>query len=173
MAEPALQKDLPEAQQERPPDPNVQQRRAAAPLESVWVNASAGTGKTKVLTDRVLRLLLPGEDGRQGTAPHKILCLTFTKAGAGEMVLRVSEFLSKWAVLPEEQLVHDKKYGLETLLGRAPTAAEIGAARQLFAQVVDHPGGLNIMTIHSFCQSVLGRFPLEARLPPPGCPPIP
>ena len=85
-------------------DPNVKQRRASDPAAAVWVNASAGTGKTKVLTDRVLRLLLPRADGAPGAAPHKILCLTFTKAGASEMTLRLNRLLAAWAVQPEEEL---------------------------------------------------------------------
>jgi ATP-dependent helicase/nuclease subunit A len=142
------------------PDANALQNRASDPTNSVWVGASAGTGKTKVLTDRVLRLLLPQIDGRAGTAPHKILCLTFTKAGAGEMALRLSKKLTQWAVMPEEKL----KQELFALMGRKPNDEEANAARALFTRVIDTPGGLKIMTIHSFCQSVLGRFPLEAGL---------
>jgi ATP-dependent helicase/nuclease subunit A len=142
-------------------DATLLQRRAANPLNSVWVAASAGTGKTKVLTDRVLRLLLPQGD-QPGTAAHKILCLTFTKAGAGEMALRLSKKLAKWAILSAEKL-HEE---LEELLGRTPMDAEMHAAQALFTRVIDTPGGLKIMTIHSFCQSVLGRFPLEAGLSP-------
>ena len=83
-------------------DPNVRQRMAANPASSVWVSASAGSGKTKVLTDRVLRLLLPREDGNPGTPPHKILGLTFTKAAASEMALRINKELSNWATMPEK-----------------------------------------------------------------------
>ncbi len=143
-------------------DPSEAQRLVANPDISAWVSASAGTGKTKVLTDRVLRLLLPREDGSRGASPHKILCLTFTKAGAGEMALRVNKKLGRWAVLPDEDLNHE----MADLLGRAPTGKEREEARKLFAAVVDTPGGLKIMTIHSFCQSVLSRFPLEAGLQP-------
>lgn len=139
------------------------QRMASDPMVSSWVGASAGSGKTKVLTDRMLRLLLPREDGRSGTKPQKILALTFTKAGANEMALRLSRRLSEWAVMDEAALAKDME---SNLFGRAPKAAELEAARKLFARVVDTPGGLNIMTIHSFCQSVLGRFPIEAGLPP-------
>ena len=96
IAEPALQD-----KETRALDPNVRQRRASDPDISVWVGASAGTGKTKVLTDRVLRLLLPRRDGRPGTAPHRILCLTFTKAAASEMVQRIGATLGAWATLPE------------------------------------------------------------------------
>jgi ATP-dependent helicase/nuclease subunit A len=139
------------------------QRMASDPLVSSWVGASAGSGKTKVLTDRILRLLLPREDGRPGTKPQKILALTFTKAGANEMALRLSRRLSEWAVMDEAKLSGDME---ENLFGRPPKPVELVAARKLFASVVDAPGGLNIMTIHSFCQSVLGRFPIEAGLPP-------
>ncbi len=143
-------------------DPNVSQRNASNPLTSAWVSASAGTGKTKVLTDRVLRLLLPRDTGETGTKPHRILCLTYTKAAASEMALRINDTLGKWAILEKSKLAAE----LEILLGHTSTPLQLEKARQLFAQVIDTPGGLKIMTIHSFCQSVLGRFPLEAGLPP-------
>ncbi len=153
----------PEAQDSvRDIDPNIRQRMASDPEASVWVNASAGTGKTKVLTDRVLRLMLRRADGGPGTKPHKILCLTFTKAGAGEMALRINKTLGQWAVMEEGALTST----LASLLARDTSAQDITAARRLFADVVDTPGGLKIMTIHAFCQSVLSRFPLEAGLPP-------
>ncbi len=147
---------------ERPQDPNVVQRRAADPSTSAWVSASAGTGKTKVLTDRVLRLLLPREDGSPGTPASKILCLTFTKAAANEMRLRLSKTLSEWAACDDLNLTNT----LQKLIGRTPKSTEIIAARKLFAETTDVPGGLKIMTVHSFCQSVLGRFPLEAGIAP-------
>lgn len=150
------------AGQAAPHDADESQRRAADPQRSVWVGASAGSGKTKVLTDRVLRLLLPRADGSPGTAPHRILCLTFTKSAAGEMALRLSARLSQWAVMEETKLAAE----LAKLTGCMPDTRDIEAARRLFAAVTDAPGGLNIMTIHAFCQSVLGRFPLEANLPP-------
>lgn len=156
----------------RETDPNVLQRRASQPDASVWVSASAGTGKTKVLTDRVLRLLLPREDkpGQiiQGAPAHKILCLTFTKAAASEMALRIAKTLRGWAVMPLDGPKESPNLTneLKNLLGRAPTKTEIKAARKLFADTIDVPGGLKIMTIHAFCQSILGRFPLEAGINP-------
>ncbi len=132
------------------------QLRAARPGASAWVSASAGTGKTKVLTDRVLSLLL------DGTEPAKILCLTFTKAAAAEMANRLAERLARWASDPEEKVVAD----ISGLLGGPFDAALIPRARELFARVLDAPGGMKIETIHAFCQSVLGRFPLEARVAP-------
>jgi len=149
-------------------DPNVLQRKASEPDQSVWVSASAGSGKTKVLTDRILRLLLPDAKGYQATPPHKILALTFTKAGASEMAIRIHERLSEWATIPLETSGLEKGLlqKLNELLGKEPSDVQVKSARQLFASVVDTPGGLKIMTIHSFCQSVLGQFPLEADLSP-------
>lgn len=146
----------------RPIDPNVKQWAASNPMQHVWVSASAGTGKTKVLTDRVLRLMLPRENGQPATPPHKILCLTYTKAAAGEMMLRINERLGKWVVMSDEDLSES----LRKTTGQKPDQDTMNAARQLFTKVVDTPGGLKIMTIHAFCQSILGRFPLEAGVLP-------
>ncbi|MFQ5618297.1 MAG: double-strand break repair helicase AddA [Rhodospirillales bacterium] len=137
-------------------DAEAAQRRAADPEASVWVAASAGTGKTKVLTDRVLSLMLTG------TRPQHILCLTFTRAAAAEMANRIAEVLGAWATAADAALE-------ETLtghLGRQPDDDIRRRARRLFAQVLDTPGGMNIQTIHAFCQSLLGRFPLEAGIAP-------
>ena len=139
-----------------PADPNELQRTAAAPDASAWVAASAGSGKTKVLSDRVLNLLL------NGTPPEKILCLTFTRTAAAEMANRVTEILSKWATAEDDVLERD----LESLSGKAPKPSEKEKARCLFARLLDAPGGINIMTIHGFCQSLLKRFPLEAGVSP-------
>lgn len=133
-----------------------QQGRATDPAASVWVSASAGTGKTKVLTDRVLALML------NGTAPHRILCLTFTKAAAAEMANRIARDLSDWVTLDDETLAPK----ISALLGHPPEARDLTVARRLFARVLETPGGMKIQTIHAFCQSVLRRFPLEAGLAP-------
>ena len=132
------------------------QRKAAEPGESVWVVASAGTGKTSVLTDRCLRLLMAGSQ------PERLLCLTFTKAAAAEMANRIAERLAQWVVMSESALTG----ALDDLLGRAPSDEERELARRLFARVLDTPGGMRIMTIHAFCQSLLRRFPLEAGIAP-------
>ncbi len=137
-------------------DPSAGQRGAADPSASVWVAASAGTGKTKVLTDRVLSLMLAG------TPPQRILCLTFTKAAAAEMTERIARELGRWAAVGDEDL----KKQLIDLLGQDPNEEQLRLARRLFASVLDTPGGLNIQTIHAFCQSLLGRFPLEANVAP-------
>lgn len=138
-------------------DPRTPQRAAADPSASVWVGASAGTGKTKILTDRVLNLMLAG------TPPERILCLTFTKAAAAEMSTRIADQLAGWAAAPADRLA---ACDLVELLGQKPSADQVALARRLFARVLDTPGGMNIQTIHAFCQSVLGRFPLEAGIAP-------
>lgn len=129
---------------------------AATPTASVWVSASAGSGKTKVLADRVLRLLLSGTDA------GKILCLTFTRAAAAEMQNRIRRLLGEWAVMDDAALTES----ITALAGEAPDDACRALARRLFAQVLDTPGGLKIQTIHAFCESLLGRFPVEAGLAP-------
>jgi ATP-dependent helicase/nuclease subunit A len=133
-----------------------EQHRAANPTVSAWVSASAGSGKTQVLRDRVLRLLL------EGAAPERILCLTFTKAGASEMSNRIATTLAEWASMPDGAL----KEQLKSLAGDGGLTRLMGVARGLFAKVLDAPGGMRIETIHAFCQSLLRRFPLEARVAP-------
>ena len=137
-------------------DASRAQRRAADAARSVWVSASAGSGKTKVLTDRVLNLLLTG------AAPDRLLCLTFTKAAAAEMSNRINERLGNWTVAAEGKLRDD----IAALTGRPADADTCRTARRLFARVLDTPGGMRILTIHAFCQSILRRFPLEAEIIP-------
>jgi len=132
------------------------QSLASDPAASAWVEASAGSGKTKLLTDRVLRLLLAG------VPPGRILCLTFTRAAAAEMATRLARALGAWAIAEEAQLAAQ----LAALTGRAPGAEELAAARALFVRVLEQPGGMRIATIHAFAQSLLRAFPLEAGLPP-------
>ena len=132
------------------------QTQAADPTASVWVSANAGTGKTHVLTTRVLRLML------SGTPPERILCLTYTKAAAAEMSKRVFDRLARWATADTERLAEE----LEQLEGGPPSAQTIARARVLFAHAIDSPGGLKVQTIHAFCQALLQRFPFEAGVPP-------
>ncbi|MBT6329364.1 MAG: double-strand break repair helicase AddA [Kordiimonadaceae bacterium] len=133
-----------------------EQLKASDPKSSVWVGASAGTGKTFVLSNRVLRLLLAGN------RPDKILCLTYTNNAAAEMAIRVNERLAKWISMKDKELQSE----LTDVLGEGPTNDQLILARKLFAHVLDVPGGLKIQTIHSFCQSLLGRFPIEANISP-------
>jgi ATP-dependent helicase/nuclease subunit A len=132
------------------------QRRATTPGHSAWVEANAGTGKTKVLTERVTRLLL------DGVRPERILCLTFTKAAAAEMRNRLAGQLGRWAMADDEALGKE----ITALINEVPQAERRSLARRLFARVLDAPGGINILTIHAFCQALLKRFPLEAGVPP-------
>ena len=132
------------------------QGEAADPQASVWVSANAGTGKTHVLTQRVLRLLL------SGTAPERILCLTYTKAAAAEMSKRVFDTLSIWVGLDDPAL----KATLAKLLGATPATRELALARTLFTRAIETPGGFKVQTIHAFCEHLLQRFPLEAGVAP-------
>ncbi len=136
------------------------QRQASDPNVSAFVSASAGSGKTRVLTDRLLRLML-GDVDTPATAPERILCLTYTRAAAAEMALRLRNRLGRWIGLDDAALEADLRD-----LGLTPDAALCTRARRLFAQVLDVPGGMRIGTIHAFCQSLLRRFPLEAALTP-------
>ncbi|MFT6458468.1 double-strand break repair helicase AddA [Pseudophaeobacter arcticus] len=132
------------------------QFRAARPDASTWLAANAGSGKTKVLTDRVARLLL------KGVQPQHILCLTYTKAAASEMQNRLFQRLGEWAMLRDDQLI-----AALSELGETNTNSEdLAQARTLFARAIETPGGLKIQTIHSFCSSLLRRFPLEAGVSP-------
>ena len=133
-----------------------EQARASSPDGQVRLSASAGTGKTQVLSARVLRLLL------HGVRPESILCLTFTKAGAAEMADRIHERLGAWVTMAGGDLGKD----LENL-GENIGPDDREKARNLFAKVLDARGsGLRIQTIHSFCQTLLASFPAEAGLPP-------
>ncbi len=131
---------------------------AANPGSSTWLSANAGSGKTRVLTDRVARLLL------QDVPPERILCLTYTKAAASEMQNRLFKRLGEWAMKPDADLRADLlRLGMDAA---TLTPALMSHARTLFARAIETPGGLKIQTIHSFCSAVLRRFPLEAGVAP-------
>ena len=138
------------------------QAKASAPGHSIWVSANAGSGKTHVLTQRVIRLLM--EQAAQGGAsdPSKIVCITYTKAAAAEMEARLFKNLSGWA-LAEDKALLEALAELGTPSASPDTLKEV---RRLFAQALETPGGLKIQTIHSFCEGVLRRFPVEADLLP-------
>ncbi len=130
---------------------------AADPAVSTWLAANAGSGKTRVLTDRVARLLLGG------ASPQGILCLTYTKAAASEMQNRLFARLGEWSMLDDTAL----RRKLAGLGADAQLDSErLAHARTLFARAIETPGGLRIQTIHSFCASLLRRFPLEAGVSP-------
>ena len=134
------------------------QVEAADPEKASWVSANAGSGKTRVLTNRVARLLLIG------TPPQRILCLTFTKVAAANMQIRLFEQLGEWSMLPDADLK-------EKLLDLGENKKHLDAqklkrARTLFAQALETPGGLKIQTIHAFASAILKRFPVEAGVSP-------
>ncbi len=132
-----------------------EQARAADPQKSVWVSANAGSGKTSVLADRVIRLLLGGTD------PGRILCLTFTKAAAAEMSNRVFGQLAGWATADKDKL----RAELDAVGHRPKVDSDLAPARTLFARVLETPGGLKFQTIHAFCERILHQFPFEANVP--------
>ena len=128
------------------------QLRASDPRASAWVSANAGSGKTYVLAQRVVRLLL------SGVPPSKILCLTFTKAAAAEMSNRVFEQLGKWCTMDDEALIE----ALSKVGEYNPSKSKLHRARLLFTRALESPGGLKIQTIHAFCEALLHQFTLEA-----------
>ncbi|MCR4281496.1 MAG: double-strand break repair helicase AddA, partial [Bauldia sp.] len=130
------------------------QASASHPASSAWVSANAGSGKTFVLSRRVIRLLLAGTD------PSRILCLTFTKAAAAEMAKRVFHELGEWATLSDAALAER----IAEIEGEVPDATLVAEARRLFARALDTPGGLKIQTIHAFCERLLHTFPFEANV---------
>ena len=126
---------------------------ASDPAVSAWVAANAGSGKTHVLAQRVIRLLLDGVE------PGRILCITFTKAAAANMANRVFDELRRWTAL-------DDRASSTRRSGRCPTSIPIqrrrARARRLFALALETPGGLKVQTIHAFCTRLLHQFPFEA-----------
>ena len=139
------------------PLPALEGAQAAAvnPNINASVSASAGSGKTQVLTGRVLRLLL------NGARPESLLCLTFTKAGASEMANRIGSRLAHGSACPTPTFARSCM-----LWENATTRTQSRARADLFAKVLEAPGGLRIQTIHSFAQTLLSAFPAEAGITP-------
>ena len=141
------------------PKISPEQDKAANPLENVWVQANAGTGKTSVLTQRLLRILFRTPD----VTKSGILCLTYTNAGAGEMRNRILRELKKWALLSND----DMRVLLDGITtNKTVTDDDIAHAREIFFTYIDNPDMLKIKTIHGFCEEILHRFPIEAKLSP-------
>jgi ATP-dependent helicase/nuclease subunit A len=138
-----------------PEKTRLAQAAASNPKASAWVAANAGSGKTHVLAQRAIRLLLAGE------SPARILCLTFTKAAAAHMANQVLNTLREWVGLDDDAL--DRR--LAALDALPKSGARRAAARRLFATAIETPGGLKVQTIHAFCDRVLHQFPFEARVP--------
>ncbi|HEY1980318.1 MAG TPA: double-strand break repair helicase AddA [Xanthobacteraceae bacterium] len=137
-----------------PPQVRDQQRAVADPSVSAWVAANAGSGKTHVLAQRVINLLL------KGVEPEKILCITFTKAAAANMAKRVFDTLAQWTTLDDAALDD----AIRERSNLAPDARRRALARRLFARALETPGGLKVHTIHAFCTQLLHQFPFEANV---------
>jgi ATP-dependent helicase/nuclease subunit A len=137
-----------------PPQVRDLQRAVAAPDVSAWVAANAGSGKTHVLAQRVINLLL------DGVAPEKILCITFTKAAAANMAKRVFDTLGVWTTLDDAALDKAIREGSDM----PSDARRRTVARRLFARALETPGGLKVQTIHAFCTQLLHQFPFEANV---------
>src|SRR5216684_6929950 len=131
------------------------QARASDPASSAFVSANAGSGKTHVLVQRVIRLLL------NGVPPEKILCITFTKAAAANMAERVFSTLGHWVTLDDDALDAAIR---EAGIARPDANLRI-TARKLFACALETPGGLKVQTIHALCTRLLQQFPFEANVP--------
>ncbi len=152
----------------KPLDPVAEATRnqnvAASPSVTAWVTANAGSGKTKVLIDRVARLLL------EGAKPEAVLCITYTKAAAAEMKDRLFARLGAWSTMGDDQLARElsklnNNGERDEPLDRFD-AARLRQARALFAKALETPGGIKIQTIHAFAERLLRQFPLEAGAPP-------
>ncbi len=137
-----------------PAETDKRQSQASHPAMSAWVSANAGSGKTHVLAQRVIRLLLAGTD------PSRVLCLTYTRAAAANMANRVFDELSAWTRMDDAALGQV----IGGLTGKRPSADDLRRGRRLFARALETPGGLKIQTIHAFCEAVLHQFPLEANI---------
>ncbi len=133
-----------------------EQSQAASPNNSVWVAAHAGSGKTHVLVDRVIRLMLAGAE------PETILCLTFTRAAAAEMQRRLFDKLSQWTLMDDTSL----QAAMSAIAITDLSPGALNAARKLFTRALETPGGLRIQTIHAFAEKLLRLFPVEAGIAP-------
>lgn len=150
----SLMRSLDRAMRVIPDELRRLQVEASDPAVSAWVAANAGSGKTHVLAQRVIRLLLDGID------PAKILCITFTKAAAANMANRVFDELRRWTALDDPEL----DAAIRRISDLQPDAARRTLARRLFAMALETPGGLKVQTIHAFCTRLLHHFPFEANV---------
>ncbi|MBL0848755.1 MAG: double-strand break repair helicase AddA [Candidatus Liberibacter ctenarytainae] len=136
-----------------------QQLLASDPTGSAWVSANAGSGKTHILVQRVLRLLLADVN------PSTILCLTHTKAATAEMSHRVIEIITEWSHLSDENLSSE----LMKIQDKKPNVIDLSKARHLLVKILETPGGIKVQTIHSFCEAIIRQFPLEANITGHSC----
>ena len=141
---------------------SLAQIKASNPAENIWVQANAGTGKTKVLVHRLMRILFRNKQYEKTNASG-ILCLTYTNAAAGEMRNRILQGLQDWAMADDVLLAELLKTVTEN---DSPTPEDLALARKIFFTYIDNPDMLKIKTMHSFCEEILHRFPLEAGISP-------
>lgn len=139
---------------------SLEQDQAANPTQNVWVQANAGTGKTSVLVQRLLRILFRSADLKKTSG---ILCLTYTNAGASEMRNRVLSSLRDWANASDDEL-GELLNGIS--FNKKPDNYDLETARKIFYKYIDNPDMLKIKTIHGFCEEILRRFPIEAGISP-------
>ena len=138
------------------------QNIASNPNENIWVQANAGTGKTTVLILRLLRILF--RDSRsENNIKSGVLCLTYTNAAAGEMRNRILSDLRKWAIADDEKL---SELLQDITENNTVSSEDLSYARQIFFTYIDNPEILKIKTIHSFCEEILHRFPIESGISP-------
>lgn len=138
---------------------NAAQQEAVNPMVSAFVQANAGTGKTAVLTGRLLHILFSMESLESAG----VLCLTYTKAGASEMNNRILREMRKLAMADDKDLA---ELVYEIIKPRTVTEQDVLHARNIFYTYIDNPDILKVKTIHGFCEEILHRFPLEAGLSP-------
>ena len=127
---------------------------ACDPRRSVAIEACAGAGKTWMLVSRMLRALLEDE----ACQPHEILAITFTKKAAGEMRLRLQEWLAEFA--------HATPDKLETELlirGMSPEAAKNKreVLQNLYQTLLGKGRGVQIRTFHGWFAALLRTAPLS------------
>lgn len=118
------------------------QQSASDPKTSCWVNASAGSGKTKVLIDRIIRMLL------NGAKPERILCLTFSRAAAFEMHQRLQRRINDFSKFSKEEIIEQLRE-----LGEEINEKNISNLTSL-AEIIKYQPVI-IQTVHSFCQTLL------------------
>ncbi len=123
---------------------NIQQQ-ASSPYISAYVSASAGSGKTRIIIDRILRLILAGYD------IDTILCITFTNTAANEMLNRLNQKLLRWFISDDNKIIKE----LSQLTGTIPNQSQTIHARQLYKNYCNKITQIKIQTLHSFCKNIL------------------
>lgn len=127
-------------------------KQALDPARSFVVSAPAGSGKTELLTQRVLRLLTTV------TQPEQILCMTFTRKAAGEMQSRILAALAKAAELPP---IKEPRSHHDTTIFLAQKA--LAQDRHHNWKLLSNPNRLRILTIDGFCLYLAQQLAVESQ----------